>query len=77
MAFNRVASVGETKPTSSLQAVSSVDSGLLSPEGGHSGRPLLRPGKDQLEDLHNHVLATSPVGNTLANPAQIEVRLVI
>ena len=32
--------------------------------------------KDQLEELHRHVLATSPVGNTLANPVQIEARLV-
>lgn len=32
--------------------------------------------KEQLEDLHRHVLATSPVGNTLVNPVQIEARLV-
>lgn len=32
--------------------------------------------KDALEELHRHVLATSPVGNTLANPVQIDACLV-
>ncbi len=29
----------------------------------------------QLQELHQHVLATSPVGSTLANPVHIEARL--
>lgn len=32
--------------------------------------------REQLEELHRHVLATSPVGSTLANPVQIDARLV-
>ena len=31
--------------------------------------------QEQLEDLHRHVLATSPVGSTLANSVQIDARL--
>ena len=31
---------------------------------------------DQLEELHRHVLATSPVTSTLANPVQVEARLI-
>jgi uncharacterized OsmC-like protein len=32
--------------------------------------------REQLEELHRHVLSTSPVGSTLANPVQIDARLV-
>ena len=32
---------------------------------------------DQLEELHRHVLNTSPVRGTLTNPVQIEVHLVV
>jgi uncharacterized OsmC-like protein len=31
--------------------------------------------REQLEELHRHVLATSPVGNTLARPVTIEAEL--
>ena len=32
--------------------------------------------REQLEDLHRHVLATSPIGSTLTNAVQIDARLV-